>query len=35
MRPVVLAEIAFCFRCRNGAVVSFQPGFMGPEWFTF
>jgi hypothetical protein len=31
----VLAEIAFCFRCRNGAVVSFESGFVGPEWFTF
>jgi|SRR5947207_848671 len=31
----VLAEIAFCFRCRNGATVSFEPGFVAPEWFTF
>jgi hypothetical protein len=31
----VLAEIAFCFRCRNGATVSFEPGFVVPGRFTF
>src|SRR5438067_9420652 len=31
----VLAEIAFCFRCRNGAVVSFERAAWGPEWFAF
>jgi hypothetical protein len=31
----VLGEIAFCFRCRNGATVSFEPEFVGPAWFTF
>jgi hypothetical protein len=29
------AEIAFCFWCRNDAAVSFEPGCMGLEWFTF
>jgi hypothetical protein len=33
--PTVLAEVAFCFRCRNGRAVSFQPDFDVPGWFTF
>ncbi len=33
--PTVLAEIAFCFRCRNGRAISFQPDFVVPSWFTF
>lgn len=31
----VIAEIAFCFRCRNGRAISFQPDFVVSEWFTF
>lgn len=33
--PTVLAEIAFCFRCRNGRALSHQPDFEVAGWFTF
>jgi hypothetical protein len=33
--PIVLAEVAFCFSCRNAAGASFQPDFQVPAWFAF
>ncbi|MEV4641419.1 hypothetical protein AB0J80_29150 [Actinoplanes sp. NPDC049548] len=33
--PTVLAEIAFCFRCRNAGSLSFEPDFVIPGRFTF
>ncbi|MFI7600161.1 hypothetical protein [Actinoplanes sp. NPDC049681] len=33
--PTALAEIAFCFRCRNGRALSFPPDFVVAPWFTF
>jgi hypothetical protein len=32
---VVLAEVAFCFRCHNALVIPSQRGPETPAWFTF
>jgi hypothetical protein len=33
--PVVLAEVAFCFRCRNAMGIASEHSPKTPRWFTF